>query len=92
MTGWGGDVAPKPFKDIRSQRSSTAETKALLLRELGDLINRVPPQIMAAGIERTREWRAARDAAAKIAGNSRSSVPDLMRAIKDMRRFSEVSA
>jgi hypothetical protein len=84
----GGGVAPRSLKDIRNQRSSTAETKAQLLLDLGALINKVPPQIMSAGIERTREWRAARDAAAKIAASSRSSIPDLTRAITSMARFS----
>jgi hypothetical protein len=83
----GGGVAPKPFKDIKNQRSSTAETKANLLHDLGKLINKVPEQIMAAGIERTREWVAAREVAAKIASNSRASIPDLTRAIASMERF-----
>ena len=88
----GGGVAPKPFKDISNQRSSTAETKANLLLNLGKLINKVPIHIMAAGIERTREWVAARDAAAKIANNSRSSIPDLTRAITNMQRFTAPEA
>lgn len=83
----GGGVAPKPFRDIRNQRSSTAETKANLLLDLGKLINKVPPHIMAAGIKRTREWVAARDAAAKIAANPRASIPDLTRAIANMGQF-----
>jgi hypothetical protein len=51
---WVGGVQKPAFKDIRNQRSSTAEAKAQLLLDLGALINKVPPQIMAAGIERTR--------------------------------------
>lgn len=47
---------------------------------------------MAAGIERTREWREAREAAAKIANNSRSSIPDLTRAIANMQRFQGAAA
>jgi hypothetical protein len=89
QSDWVGGLPPTaPFKDIRNQRSATAERKAYLLRELGDLINKVPPLIMSSGIERTREWRTAREAAAKIAGNSRSSVNDLTRAITNMKRFS----
>lgn len=87
----GGPTAAKQFKDIRNQRPSTAETKAGLLIDLGKLINKVPAHIMGAGIERTREWVAARDAAAKIAGSSRSSIPDLTRAITSMERFTESS-
>lgn len=86
---WVGGISPKEFRDIRNQRSSTAETKANLLLDLGRMINKVPPHIMAAGIERTREWVAARDAAAKIAASSRSSIPDLTRAIASMNRFSQ---
>ena len=55
-------------------RATTAQKKAELCLVLGGLINK------------TREFVATRAAAAKIAGNMRSTVPELEGAINRMRR------
>jgi hypothetical protein len=81
-----GQEPRKPFKDIRNQRDSVAEEKARLLLELGELINKAPPKLMTGGtVKEVREWKAAREAAAKVAGNRRSSVMEIGYQIKNMR-------
>lgn len=83
---WIGSTAkPRAFKDIRNQRPSVAEEKARLCLELGNLTQRVPASIMAAGIEKTRQWRAAQESAIKVLKSSRSSVTELTIAIKNMQ-------
>lgn len=77
----------RSFKDISNQRPSTAEQKARLCHQIGALINRVPKSIMSAGIERTREWRAARDLSAKAVQSSRTSTTELQIALKRMQAF-----
>jgi hypothetical protein len=86
---WVGSTAKKSsaFKDIKNQGSKTAEQKARLCHEIGALTNRVPPSIMAAGIEKTREWVAAREASAKVVANQRSSINALQIALKRMQAF-----
>jgi len=86
--GSAAATAAKPFKDIHNQRPSVAEEKARLCLELGSLINKVPARVRQGGVETTREWKAAREAAAKIAANSRSTVHQLTSAINNMRRYS----
>jgi hypothetical protein len=84
----GGEKPGARFKDVRNTRPSIAEEKAELALRLGDLINKAPPALAAGGsINAVREWRVARAAAAKIAGNSRSSVQELTSAISNMQRF-----
>ena len=84
----GVSVAGRPFKDIRSTRSTTAERKAELVLSLGKLINKAPPRIASGGsIDQVRAWRTVRDQAAKVAGNSRSSVFELEGAITRMRSY-----
>lgn len=76
----GGGTSPKPFKDIRRQRDGIAERKAELLLELGALITKAPASVINGSIQSVRQW-----SAAKIAGNKRSSVIDLERAISSMK-------
>lgn len=83
----GGGVEPRAFRDIRSTREGVAARKAALCLELGSLVNRVPASVMAAGIERTREWVAARTKAARVVGSSRASEAELSAAVASMRMF-----
>jgi hypothetical protein len=80
-------VTPRPFRDIRNTRPSAAEEKAALCLTLGGLCNRIPPSINSASIDKVREWRSARDKAAKVAASKRSSISDLTAAISSMQRF-----
>lgn len=67
---------------------STAYEKATLLWRLGELINKIPPEIKAGGsINLVREWSASRKTAARVAGNSRSSVGEIQSAINNMARY-----
>jgi hypothetical protein len=85
----GGSFSPqaKPFKDVRNTRESVAEEKARLCLELGALIKRPPASVVNGSVQSVREWQAARAAAAKVAGSSRSSGQELRTAIGNMRRF-----
>jgi len=77
----------RPFRDIRNQRPSVAEQKAALALELGRLLTKPPASVVNGSVQKVREWQAARARAAKVAGSSRSSVPELTAAINNMRRF-----
>lgn len=85
--GGGISISQKPFKDIRNTKSSIAEEKAMLLLDLGSLLKSPPDKVINGGVKITREWVAARAAAAKVAGSSRSSSQELRTAINNMRRF-----
>lgn len=86
----GPQTDEKPFKDIRNQRSTVAEEKARLCLELGVLINRVPQSVRNGSVNITRQWRADRDKAAKVAASSRSSVQELNSAINSMTRYERI--
>lgn len=83
---WVGNTAPDAqARVIRNTRPSSAETKAVLVLQLGELINTIPPRIKAGGtVDSVRAWKKTREAAAKVAGNSRSSEQELTSAIKNM--------
>ena len=83
----GPQAEPRQFKDIRSTRPSVAEEKAAKCLELGALLKRPPAAVVNGSVNVTREWQAARAAASKVAGSSRSSVQELSAAINNMRRF-----
>ena len=84
----GNEPQPRPFRDIRNTRESAASEKARLCFELGELINKIPPAIKRGGsINDVREWRHARDEAAKVAGKSRSSAQELRTAINRMQPY-----
>lgn len=86
MSDLFGFVAPRPvFKDTRNTRPSVAQQKAELLLELGRLIRSVPPEARDGSIQIVRLWKSRKEAAEKIANNSRSSVHDLTRSIASMR-------
>ncbi len=87
---WVGAAAGEPsaFRDIRNQRASIAEEKAERALRLGRLCMSIPPAIRSGGsVNLVREWQQARSAAAKVAGNKRSSVAELDAAINNMQRF-----
>lgn len=86
---WVGGVQEqrKPFRDIPNTRQTIAEQKAELALELGRLCSLVPHSVSNGSINRTQEWLSARAAAAKTAGNKRSSVQALTAAISNMKRF-----
>jgi hypothetical protein len=85
---WIGAPQRKPFKDINNTRESTAQEKARLALELGNICNTCPASIKSGGsINDVRNWKHARESAMKVAGNARSSVNELTAAINSMRRF-----
>lgn len=91
QTDWVSETTPKqakPFKDIRSTRPTVAEEKAQLLMQLGTLIHTCPICVRDGSVNTVRAWRATRDAAAKVAGNSRSSAQQIRTAINSMARYS----
>lgn len=77
-----------PFKDIRPQRDSVAEEKAILCKQLGELCRTVPESIRSADIRRTREWVACMERAKKVLSSKRSSRVELQGAIEQMRAYS----
>jgi len=85
--GGGVAAAQKPFKDIRNTRPSVAEEKAMLLLDLGAMLKKPPDKVINGDVKISHEWVAARAAAAKIAGSSRSSSQEIRTAINNMRRF-----
>lgn len=88
QTDWVGDVKARKFKDIRNTRPTNAEEKAAQLLRLGELINKIPDSIKSGGtVDQVRSWKKDRDAAAKIAGNSKSSVNEITAAIHNMGRW-----
>lgn len=83
-----GDLPPpRPFKDIRSTRSSAAEEKAQLLLELGRLCQTPPQSVRNGSINLTREWMACQKTGRGLCANTRASIPHLTAAIANMRRF-----
>lgn len=86
---WVGGAPPTggAFRDIRSTRPSVAEEKAVLLYDLGQLLNRVPASVRNGSVQLVRQWKAARDSAQKVAGNSRSSVHEISAAVNRLRQF-----
>lgn len=83
----GGGIAEPVFRDIRDARPSAAEEKAVLLLTLGGLINSVPACVHNGSVDRVRAWKQARDGAARVAKNARSSAHEIQAAINNMRRF-----
>lgn len=81
--------SPPQFRDIRNQRPSTAEQKAVALLRLGQLLKRVHAQIRDGSVQRVREWKACHAAALKVAGNSRSSVTEITSACHSLERWGE---
>jgi ethanolamine ammonia-lyase large subunit len=85
---WISDPAPKPFKDIRNTRASSAEEKAVALLELCKVINKAPPKLAAGGsINQIREWKVDKAAAAKIAASKRASTSEIHGAINRMLKW-----
>jgi len=73
-----GDLPPgKPFKDIRNQRDSVAEEKAVLCKLIGERCNKAPQSVVQGYVQTVRQWQEARKKAMKVAGNKRASVSEL---------------
>jgi hypothetical protein len=85
---WVGGEKEPAFKDIRNTRDKTAEEKAKALLRLGERINTIPQSIKTGGsVNDVRAWKESRDAAAKVAKNSRSSLNELEAAFSSMQRW-----
>lgn len=85
---WVSTAPARPFKDIRNTRPSVAQQKAEMLLRLGDLINKIPPNVKGGGsINDVRNWRIGREAAAKVAKSTRSSTAEITSAISNMERL-----
>ncbi|GHC72794.1 hypothetical protein GCM10007320_08910 [Pseudorhodoferax aquiterrae] len=76
-----------PFKDIRNQRDSVAEEKAVLCARLNAMLRRAPRSIASASVQATRNWQAAHKTAKKVLEDKRASVQQLASAINSMERF-----
>ena len=88
MSDLFGYTAPRPlFVDIRDQRPTTAEKKAVLCKQLGELLRTAPPLICNADVKTVREWRDHHAKAKKALANSRSSCNDLQTAINQMSSY-----
>lgn len=85
---FGFESARAPFKDIANQRPSVAEEKAILAKQLNELVKVVPQSVRSGSIQRTRNWMAAQKSALKILNNKRSSVQELQSAISSMSGWS----
>lgn len=83
-----GFVQPKPiFVDIRNQRDSVAEKKAVLCKLLLEAVRVVPFGICNADVKTVREWRNCCDNAKKTLSNKRSTVNDLEVSLKQMQSY-----
>lgn len=78
---------PKPWTGPKNIRPTIAEEKAELVLKLGKRINTVPESVKNGSVQVVREWRDARQKAAKVAGNQRASVQELQSAINSMQRW-----
>lgn len=88
MSDLFGYTPAKPaFVDIRNQRPSTAEQKALLCDELRKLLAHIPAGINAASVNTVRSWRLHHASAKKTLASPRSTVNDLTSAINQMKSF-----
>jgi len=88
MSDLFGEEAPaKPFRDIRSQRSSVAEEKAQLALILNRKITRCPSSVANGSVNLVREWRKTAHAARKVYASTRSSVQELTSAIASFDRY-----
>ncbi len=85
---WVGQEVGQKRRHVKDTKPAVAEAKAVALLELGELINKIPPRLKTGGsVNEVREYRSARDAAAKLAANTRASVSERNSAINNMRRF-----
>jgi hypothetical protein len=84
---FGYTPEPEPFTDIRNQRDSVAEEKAVLCMQLSELCRKVPPSICSASAEKTRAFMHARERAKKVLMGKRSSRTELAEAIKNLRSY-----
>lgn len=86
---WVGE-APKKTKaqiTIPDRRPAIAARKAELAKEIGDLVRRVPPMVMARGVETVRAWKSSVEAAKKVVGMRNATVTELELALKDLRLY-----
>jgi hypothetical protein len=80
------DAEDRPFKDIRPQRDSVAEEKAVLCELIGERCRKPPPEIINGSVDATRDWlKRAKDAMKGVA-NKRASVHELTGALSRMGR------
>lgn len=77
----------KQCRDIRNQRPSTAEDKAVLCKQLLELCHRPPESVVNGGVQLTRRWIADSAGAKKVAASPKSSVPQLMYEVAKMRGY-----
>ena len=63
------------------------QEKAILCRELGALVMRIPPPVASGSIQLVREWKHERIKAASVLKNKSSSLPAIKRQLERMQRF-----
>lgn len=78
---------PRQFTDIRNQRPSKAEQKAVLCMQLRQLCNHPPQSVVSGGIGAVRAWKSVQAECCKLAAKTTSTVPQLESAINRMRAF-----
>lgn len=84
----GGAMPSKQFLgQVRDTKDRVAEEKAILCRQLGELMNKPPQKVVNGSVQLTRRWVADRQKAEKVAKGLRSSVADLHGAIAMMRFY-----
>lgn len=89
MSDLFGFSHPSPqFADIRNQKPVTAEKKAVLCKQLGELLRTVPASICNADVKATREWKDHHARAKKVFSNAQASVNDLQVAVNQMSSYS----
>lgn len=87
---WVGDTKPKKARDIGNTRPTTAEEKARLCLELGELLKRIPASIKSGGtVQTVRQFKEAHKTAEKVVGNKRATVEELKYQIRAIARWHE---
>lgn len=76
-----------PFRDIRNQRDSVAEEKAMLVLQLNELAKRVPASVNAGSTTLVRAWLAYQQRSLKVLKSMRSSRAELTTRIAQMRTY-----
>jgi len=80
------------FIYIRNQKDKVAEEKAIMCKQLNEMVKKIPSKVNSRSINYVREWKTNRERALKTLSNKRSTRTDLKVAIESMMRYEEVTA
>lgn len=84
---WVGEPERKPAKDLPNLRPDIAEQKAILVRRINLICNKVPKGYQGMSVNSVREFKKRREEALKVAGNKRSSVHELSAALSNVECY-----